>query len=189
MTRRYKILDGALNYLKFGDTASDVTLPANTPLRSFQEWRNNERKITYERTEQSLPGSIDEVSLNPFGLPVDVANQYVVPVSNRAKVFGLGDSVLAAGNTDKDVPEGAIRTRGFVPAKAYVSVPFNDPRPGDPTSKLTGLKYARSNTRSFTLPYGASTANPRESEVRAAIIAVVAQDNIQNSVRFTSEKL
>lgn len=54
MGRRFKILDGALNYLRDGDDATDVTLPAGTPLRRFQEYRNKEQIGTMVANNISL---------------------------------------------------------------------------------------------------------------------------------------
>lgn len=186
--KRYKILDGALEYLAFGDTATDVTLPANTPLRKFQEWRNNEREVNYERLEQSLPGSISEVGVNPFAMPLDGTAIAKAPISQRVLDLNSLADTRGAANVITAVPSTARNYENFEPAKAIVTLPFNDPRTETPTSQLTGLKYNRANKTSYTIPYGKKTGTLLESEVRAEIVAAV-NAIAGASVRFKSEKI
>ena len=185
--KRYKILDGALDYLAFGDEATDVKLPANTPLRKFEEWRDKERKITYDRTEQSLPKELITVKVNPFFRNVTVDDPIQVTLSKRVNDNTVAKKGLAPGNVITSDTITGISVTGYTPAKCTVTLPFNDARAEKPKSQLTGLPYKRSNTASYTFPYGRGTNTEFEAEVRAAIKGAYSATD-KASLRFTAEK-
>lgn len=185
--KRYKILDGALDYLAFGTDATDVKLPANTPLRKFQEWRDKERKVTYDRLEASLPEELLPVKVNPFFRGVTADDPIQVTLSKRVNDNTVAKKGLTPGNVIISDTITGIAVRGYTPAKCTVILPFNDSRTDTPKSQLTGLPYKRSNTASYTFPYGRETNTEFEADVRAAIKgAFPADDNA--SFRFTTEK-
>lgn len=186
MGKRYKVLDGALDYLKYGDTASDVTLPANTPLRKFQEWRNKERKIEYERDNDSLPKSLLDVAIHPFFEAFDTTNYIVVPLSQRTKEAQITTPLLAKANHADSIDDAGEKPKGYKPATCTVSVPNASKNDPNAQSSLTGIKYNKRGTSSYTFPYGITTAKNRESEVRAEIRAA-APDGNNYVFGFTSE--
>jgi hypothetical protein len=188
MAKRFKILDGALNYLKFGDTSSDVTLPAGTPLRKFQEVRRKERAVTYVRETSSLPKSFEIVSINPFAFPVNDTVEAKIPMSQRVAESSAASEAFTVAGISRGATVKGSKYRGFIPAKCTLSIPFAGNAKTDEPSKLTGVKYSTKGRASFTFPYGKKAGTILESEVRAAITAVYA-DNKTYDLRFKSEKI
>ena len=187
-TKRFKILDGALDYLRTTDEGVNPDAPTGTPLKLYQDWKKGARNVTYERTAASKPGELLTVSIVPFGLAEADTAGYRVPLSLRAKNNIPGTNTLVAANIQQDVPPGADDAYGFVPAKATITVPSGTNSTAEVTSKLTGVKYAPSNTVSYTIPMGQKTTTTREIRVREAILAAVS-DVAGVGVSFTSEKL
>ena len=188
MAKRFKILEGALDYLRTQDDGANPDAPTGTPLALYQEWKKGARNVTYDRDDASKPGELLEVSVNPFGLELDGANIYIVPLSKRVKDNIPGTSTLTAANITEEVPNTAKRVKGFIPAKAVISVPSGSTSTQDKTSKLTGVKYAPSNRVSYTIPYGQKTGVVRENAVRAAITEALSTVT-GASVTFESERL
>ena len=188
MSKRFKILKGALEYLRNGDTATDVTLPAGTPLRRFQEWNNKERAVTYTRRTESNPLALDDVSVFPFGIPHSTGDDYIVPISRRTATETSISALRAKANIVSSPSATANRVRGFVPAKCTVSVPNASLNDNSVTSKLTGLSYAKKGAESYTFPYGKSGTVTYEETVRAEIRGALTTS--QNFILvFKSEKL
>lgn len=188
MSRRFKILEGALDYLRTSAETDNPDAPAGTPLKLYQDWKKGARNVTYVRAAASKPGELLEVAVNPFGLALDGANIFRVPLSKRAKDNTPGAGTLVAANIVQEVPNTAKENRGFLPAKATISVPSGSTSTGLETSKLTGVKYRANNKVSYTIPYGKKTGVLVESEVRAAILGAVG--NVTGAqVTFESERL
>lgn len=185
--KRFKILEGALDYLRTDSTDDNPDAPTGTPLKFYQDWRKGSRNVNYERLDSSKPGEIKDAGIIPFGGANLEDNRIKVPISLRASNSAVGQDALTVANTLTEDVEALVAAKNFEPAKAIITVPFNDTRTGDPISKLTGLKYKRSNRTSYTIPYGASTTYDREGQVRAAITAAVTAANSSAEIQFVSE--
>jgi hypothetical protein len=185
--KRFKILKGALQYLRNGDTASDVSLPAGTPLRKFQEWANNEREITYTRRTESKPQLFLEGKVNPFALDADAANLVTVPISKRVELNSTVKAAFTVGGVSVDPAVPGSKKRGFVPAKCTVIVPNASLNKTNEPSQYTGVRYSSKGRETFTFPYGRKTSTAKEADVRADIKTVFAS-NTTYDFRFVSEK-
>ena len=188
MNKRFKILDGALDYLRTTDEGDNPDAPAGTPLKLYQDWKKGSRNVTYTRAGNSLPGELVTVVINPFGLELDGTNLYKVPLSKRTQENLPGAAPLTAANIATDVPSTAKQIRNFLPAKATVSVPSGSTTTTPVSSKLTGIPYKPSNRVSYTFPYGKKTGVLLEASVRADITnAFNGLTDVQ--ISFESEKL
>lgn len=186
-SKRFKVLNSALDYLRTTDEGLNPDAPAGTPLRLYQDWKKGARNISYTRAATSRPDELLTVAVNPFGLLLETVNLYKVPLSKRTKERVPGTNPLVAAGIVEEVPAGAKKVRDFVPAKATVSVPSGSTSTTPETSKLTGVKYQPSNKISYTFPYGKKTGELLESSVRANITG--AFGSVANSqISFTSEK-
>lgn len=188
MTKRYKVLDGALKYLRTDDDDPNPQAPANTPLREYQTWKAGERNIEYEREEDSLPEELLKVVINPFGETFDAENKYIVDLSKRTNDFNGISTLRAAGNIVDVLPDNANNVKGFIPAKCTVAVPDSTKDDPNAESQITKIKYFKKGFRSYTFPYGAGSATDREKTVRNAILDAI-PDGSNYTVTFTSEKL
>ena len=129
-----------------------------------------------------------KVSVNPFGYPTAEGNLAIVPISQRASLSTVGTAIRTAANIDDETEVGAQTLSGFIPAKATIFAGTGATTEVADGSKITGLRYDKRNGASYTIPYGASVARPKEVEVRAAIkAALVASPNA--TVSFKSERL
>lgn len=185
--KRFKILKGALKYLRTSETDIDVTLPAGTPLRKFQDYDNNKVLVNYDRRTGSLPGALLDATLNPFALPLEADSITATKVSRRATLKGEVKALFTLGGLD-DAPDvaGDVR-RGFIPAKCTVTIPNATLAKPNAVSQLTGKKYKTKGSETFTFPYGKNTGNATESEARAAITGAL-NDNPTYGVTFSSER-
>ena len=187
MSKRFKILDGALNYLRTTAEGDNPEAPQGTPLREYQEWKKGARNVEYERAPDSLPEALNDVKINPFYYDVGNTNLIIVPLSSRVQEQTSMNPFLGAANIDAGETNPGRRLAGFIPAKCTVAIPDSTKDNDNATSKLTGVKYKKKGFRTYTFPYGANTANPREREVRIRILAAV-PENANYTVSFTSEK-
>lgn len=188
MTKRYKVLEGALDYLRTTDEGANPDAPVGTPLRQYQDWRKGARNVTYDRAADSLPEELIDVAVNPFYFDVGAQTLTRVPISNRTLTHAPINALREAANITNPVPPTAGDLRGFFPAQCTVSIPDTTKNNPNAVSKITGVAYNKKGYRSFTFPYGAAAQANRESEVRGNILAAVAQgSNFQ--VQFTSEKI
>lgn len=186
--KRFKILEGALDYLRTPGDDDNPDAPLNTPLRQYQEWRKGTRNVSYTRRDDSLPGEINDASLIPFFFTYEEANRILVPISQRAQNETVMNPFLTAANVDTGDTQPARRYRNFIPAKVTVSVlnaQLNDP---NAVSQLTGVTYKKLGKESYTIPYGAKSATTREADVRADIRAAVPEGQNYTLV-FESEKI
>ena len=186
--KRFKILDGALDYLRTSDSAANPEAPANTPLKEYQDWKKGARNVTYDRAEDSLPEELIDVAVNPFYFPVTAQSLTLVPISKRTNDFAAIATLRTAANITTPAPATATRLEKFFPAQCTVSVPDTTKNDPDAISKLTGVKYDKKGYRSYTFPYGASADADRESEVRGNIRAALANGS-NYQLQFTSEKI
>ncbi len=188
MSKRFRRLEAALKYIRPGQGGTVTDAPTGTPLRLYQDWKAGKREVTYTRDASSNPDKILKLSLNPFGMDVDPANLTIVPTSQRANTSSVGDAVRAAANLNTQLTEDATELQGFIPAKATIFAGTGSATAQAGGSKITGLNYKKRNGASFTMPYGASVANSREAEVRAAIRTALAS-SANATVSFKSERL
>ncbi|MEM9507539.1 MAG: hypothetical protein AAGA16_07590 [Cyanobacteria bacterium P01_E01_bin.35] len=188
MSKRYKILDGAIKYLRTNNTDPNPQAPAGTPLRSYQEVVSGERSVTYARADESLPEEFIDVAVNPFGVAFDADNKYIVPISKRSNDFTGLSAARTAGHLITTLPANAKKAIGFEPAKAVVSVPDTTGVPQDATSQITGLAYVKQPKASYTFPYGTGAATDRVAEVRGEILAAL-PTNGNYSVTWKPEKI
>lgn len=188
MSKRFKILEGALDYLRTNDEAANPEAPLGTPLRQYQEWRKGARNVTYTRREESLPEQLNDASLIPFFFGYDEANRLIVPISQRAQNASQMNAILTAANVEVAGESPARRFRNFIPAKVTVSIPNATLNKPEEESKLTGVPYRKIGKESYTIPYGAKNATDREADVRADIRAA-APDAGNYQLQFSSEKI
>ena len=188
MSKRFKILEGALDYLRTNDDGVNPDAPAGTPLRQYQDWKKGARNVTYDRTADSLPEALVEVGVNPFYFDVNAQTLTRVPISQRTLGFTGINALRTAGNITSPAPATATEFRGFKPAQCTVSIPDSTKDNPNAESKLTGVPYDKKGFRSYTFPYGASSEANREAEVRGNIRAAVpGTSNFQ--LQFVSEKI
>lgn len=188
MTRRFSRLRYAASLLASTTGGEGQDAPQGTFLRNFQDYASGRTRLNYTRDEDSLPGEIETVAINPFGLAVDTGNLVQVAFSQRvAESADLAATITAANH--EAVTANIPRAVNFEPAKAVVRrFPATAPTT-TVQSQITGIPYRSSGASSFTIPYGASTGNQREGEVRTAIQAAVNNLPGRNAVTFNSEEL
>lgn len=187
MARRFSRLDYALALLR-NPTATSTPAPeppAGSALHNYYEYATRAKKITINRSSDSLPETYVDVTLQPFGLPVNVANEYKVDISQR-----VADNLANVGNAalyhHKAVTETHKYRLGFIPAKAIVNNVGTTTT--TPTSQITGLRYKTKGGKSYTIPFGAATATEAfEVVVQSAIAAGIAALADKHTVSFTPE--
>lgn len=188
MTKRFSRYAFALKVIKAGTSDTPATADANSPLGKYQKWRKGDVKLEYPRAAESLQKAMLPVAIRPFGLPNAPANLFRVTISKRTQDNTTANSVEAKCNiiiTADDIPPNKVI--GFLPAR--VSLRKLSAGDGtDETSKITGVKYKKKTSASYTLPYGQKDAATTESVVRTEIFDVVKGDATLK-VSFISEKL
>jgi hypothetical protein len=192
MAKRFKNLEAALSYLRApsaDENAIAPDAPAGSQLAKYQEYAAKKRAISYTRDAGSKPGNIKKIVIQPFAVDPAETLGIIVPISKRAQdgltLTGLNADVLNHTAT----LTGGISQRGFIPARATVNVVGT----GDGTpenSKITGRKYQKKNSNSYTLPFGQGSEATASSyaEVKAAIVAAVSAGSGNRSVSFTPER-
>jgi hypothetical protein len=185
--KRFKILKGALKYLRTSATDIDVTLPAGTPLRKFQDYDNNKVLIDYTRRTGSLPGELVDATLTPFAMVIGTASITATRVSKRVVDKAQVKALFNEGGLDDTPATAGAERKGFIPAKCTVIIPNTTLKKTNVTSQLTGKKYSTKGSETFTFPYGKSTGFPTENEVRAAITEAL-NTNPTYKVSFKSER-
>ena len=187
-TKRFKVLRGAINYLKTSDDAPNPQAPSGTPLRAFQEVISGERNLSYDRRTDSLPEELLNAAVNPFGVDFDAANKYIVPLSKRVSDFSGISAARNAGNLLTTLPAEAQVVKGFEPAKAVVSVPDSSLDDNNALSQITNTRYKKKGARNYTFPIGAGSASDRVKGVQAGILAALPTGG-NYSVSFKPEKI
>lgn len=170
--RRFGDLQRTLNMLRSAtsnDNEGDAPdAPPGTRLRFYQDWKKGGRTVTYNRENDSNPGKLEEAKIELFSVS-GTANKATVPVSKRAKdgatAVGLPPGLLGWGN-DATTFLGSV-----VPAK--ITVYLGGTREATATrSKLTGTPYKpRTNSKSYTLPFGKTGTDSYAEKARALITA------------------
>lgn len=188
MTKRFKILDGALNYLRTNSDEANPDAPAGTPLKQYQDWKKGARNIEYTRQADSLPEALNDVKIIPFYYETNVSNLTIVPLSKRVQDESLMNAFLTAANVDAGETNPGRRLNGFIPAKCTVSIPDSTRDNANATSKLTGVSYKKKGAKTYTFPYGASTTDQREQSVRNKILAAVPNGS-NYTLTFNSEEI
>jgi hypothetical protein len=182
MPKRFSRYDFALK-------AVDGQAPASSPAGKYKEYKTGEKKVTYTRGPNSLPGTLVQVFLVPFG--VDGSDLYAVQYSGRAQskfgVTGLGNEILGLAETGGSAPRS---NPGFVPARAVVRAASDTKTPK--LSDITGVSYRRDpGAASYTYPFGTKSPTGPDSKVQtraAAIREAVEAKAASNSVSFKPEQ-
>lgn len=186
--KRFKILEGALDYLRTNDEAANPDAPAGTPLKEYQDWKKGARNVSYDRPADSLPEALVDVAINPFYFDVSAQSLTRVPISRRVLNFAGISTVRNAANITTSITPIVQELAGFFPAQCTVSIPDSTRDNDNAESKLTGVKYKKKGFRSYTFPYGAKADANRESAVRGEIRTAVGNNN-NFQLQFTSEKI
>jgi hypothetical protein len=190
MTRRFSTLNAALKYLRTGDgeDAPIPDAPAGTPLRLYQDWKAGKRQVNYTRESSSNPGNLDEARIKPFGLPSADTTLVLVDISRRSsgkmQEAGLSPADLNIATTGE-----ANRIYNFTPARAIVNV--GAAAGGDgivTTSKITGKKYKKKASDSFTFPFGRGAGEDAAYvKAKSEILGKVSEGTTNRSVSFKPE--
>lgn len=163
-------------------------LPATSKYRKYHEWRSDPTKREIPDANTRARGKDALVGLKPFGLPGAIENQFEVRMSGFSFNEANGNSTLFGniatlyGLTDTGL-EDYIARAGFVPAKVIAG------RLGTPTtetSEITGKKYKKRVTDSYTIPFGKVSDADTEFERQEAILT---QLNTNFSITFKPEYL
>ena len=187
MGKRFSRYDFALEVIRTNNDPDTATIaPANTPLEQYQKYAKGDFVPTYVRAEDSLPGKIEVARIIPFGVATTGSSNYIVPFSQRAKNGAL-EGVTTACNHAKDPAPTDVEAENFIPAKAVISVPGTG-EAKDAESQITGRTYKKKPKKTFTYPYGKSSANEFERNVRVAILAATKTANENARVTFSSEQ-
>jgi len=189
--KRFSRLEYGLKLLRRPADLNDGTpapaAPAGTVLAEYEQFVSRKKTINITREANSLPGTLDDVTVAPFGLPFAAANRAKVPISARARpliaTFGIAGAVNHVAAND------GIKRSGFIPAKAHIG----DVPTGAGTltnSKITGVPYKKKATKSYTVPYGAGAGDAStEFEARTAIITALGASRPRATISFTPEQL
>ncbi len=140
------------------------------------------------RGDDSLPGDEKFCTLKAFAdLPAETI-KYLVNISARA-LTNIGSTGLEAALLGIDItPDGSLeKIRGFVPAKVTVAnIPSG--KGTETESKITGDKYKKKATKTYTFPFGATATHPNYKAAKAAILAAVDTGTANHCVTFKPEK-
>lgn len=188
MSKRFKILNGALDYLRTNDEGANPDAPTGTPLKLYQDWKKGARNISYDTSNWKPSGGLAQGVINPFGLSFGVGNLVSVPVSEKSKSNGALSAAFNAGGLAFNEEADPRKLAKFKPATCTVSAPDASKNDADAKSKLTGVEYNKIGRQSWTFPYGRPNDTAVESEIRAAIKTALS-DNVNYTFQFTSEKL
>ncbi|QYX30064.1 hypothetical protein [Sphaerospermopsis torques-reginae] len=192
MSKRFNNLDAALKYLRSPEAAPDAEIPdapAGTALRKYQDYKAGKVIIQYTRAQDSLPGTLNLVTIKPFGyLPASTVLVRVT-LSNRSagqySTVGLTEAALGITKIAAE-NDTSIELAGFKPARCTVrNTTGTSAAPKD--SKITGLKYKVKAGATYTFPLGRTTQKASYFEQKSAIIALV-ETQATRSVSFTPEK-
>jgi hypothetical protein len=190
MSRRFKALKRALRALRSPTAApNSVTppAPAGSILDECQKYLAGQKVITYTREASSLPGNEKVISLKPFAYIGASTIEIGSTISSRSlanlALFGLSETEL--GFTSPAV-ETVQEMAGYKPAKAIcknVTGTTSVPTP----SKITGEKYSKKASSTFTFPIGRTTERPTWSIQKGFVLAEVAKSTGNKSVTFKTE--
>ncbi|WP_138500900.1 hypothetical protein [Nostoc sp. PA-18-2419] len=194
MARRFNNLKSALKYLRPpGANENSVVpdAPEGTQLRKFQDFKAGKVVVKVTRNADSLPGDETSCSLKAFADLSTSTTRYLVNISGRA-LSGIANTGLNASDdlnidTTPTNNVGLEKVKGFVPAKATVSVVPTGA--GSPIqSKITGNSYKKKAIKTYTYPFGIGTTHNTYKSVKAAIITKVTAPGTNRGVSFKPEK-
>ena len=187
MGKRFSRYEFALEVIRTNNDPDTATIaPPNTPLEQYQKYTKGDFVPTYTRAEDSLPEKIETARIIPFGVTTTGASNYIVPFSKRAREEALNGIITACNHADApDVTD--VEAQGFTPAKAVIVVPGTGTEQ-EAESQITGRKYKKKPKRTFTYPYGKSTSNEFERNVRTVILQAALAANNDAKVTFSSER-
>ena len=185
--KRYKILNGALDYLRTSDEGVNPDAPLGTPLKLYQDWKKGARNITYDTTNWKTAGELRDVAIFPFFKPYAAGDDLIVPASGKTLDSAVVADYRNQANIVAEPSDSAVRGQKYTPAKCTVSVPDASKNDATATSQLTGIQYNKVGRQSFTFPYGKSATVDYEQTVRADILAATpAEADVQ--ISFSSER-
>lgn len=184
MGRRFAELEEVYSTLTAIDFNFD-SLPVNNKYRKYREWKLDPEKRKLDPGAAQNTGDRKVVLLNPFGLPADPDNKFIVKMSGRAfaQIGGAAGTASLYRLTTDSIPPTAKGLPGLVPAKAHLAVKgatTND------ISKITGRPYKSRTGESYVIPFGRETETQTEFTVQDAILANRAATAV---VSFTPERL
>ena len=186
MARRFSRLEHALKTLRTPNNTGLVPeAPSGTILAKYQDYAKGAVVVNYPRSSGSLPEELIQTTVFPFFYGGVATTGAIVRFSKRAAEAGTVDAIQQVCNLVAVDPESHSYKRKFVPAKVTAFVGTGSETAA--TSKITGVRYSKRNGQSYTFPYGASVAEPKESQVRKdMVVATAANENI--SLSFRSER-
>jgi len=187
MPKRFSRLNYALKLLQNPATIDDpnatpIDPPDNSALKNFADFRAGKKKIKVEYPDESKPGSIITVGVRPFSLPIDAANQFLVPISNRANEEK--QNLMAATHNHLANTDDVVENASLVPARAIIFRTDSGATEQVKTSSITGLKYTTKAGESFTIPFGAAATGDETYELPART-AIVAQIKGNQTLKLT----
>lgn len=172
MARRFAKLKYGLDMLRAPNSTTPAPdAPAGTVARKFQDYKGGKVKLTYTRSAASKPGEIIKVSILPFHFGGEAGSEAIVAQSKRADEKSEMSGVQTQCNQITVNSVIHKKLARFIPAKATV-FDYGTTTTSE-TSQITGIRYDKKAGNSYTFPYGASTAEKAEREVRKGILAAV----------------
>lgn len=191
--KRFSRLEHALKLLRrptdIGDpTATAPAAPAGSALEEYEKFTSRKKFINITRTADSLPKSLIEVALQPFGFPNTAANKTLISYSQRASTALATYGGAATFNHAASV-DNSQKRYGFKPAQAVVFDPGGTVTTTPKTSKITGIPYKARGGKSYTFPFGVGTGDDEATEFacRNTIVTIIAGVKANASVSFKAE--
>lgn len=188
MPKRFNNLKAALKLLRPLNGQGDAPDLADTSALGFyQAVVAGKKAVEYgDRANDSKPKGESRYALTPFATPAADATKVKVTMSQRAEekvsAAGLTTGDLNALNTTQ-VMTDAVQLYRFQPAKITVRVFTEGTTPTN--SKLTGRRYKKTNSASYTYPFGWETGK-NYATAKSALAAKVQGDN--RTASFTPER-
>jgi hypothetical protein len=191
--KRFSRLDHALKLLRrpvdINDpTATAPAAPAGSALAEYEKFVGRKKFINLTRTTDSLPGSLIEVTIMPFGFADAPASRTQVSYSRRSSLLVATYGGVATFN--HEATNDGIRRAGFVPAKATIFDPAGTTTTPK-TSQITAIPYKKRTGKSYTIPFGrgAGADEATEFACRATVATAIQGARPNASVSFKSEEL
>lgn len=165
-------------------------IPATGPLKEYNDWRTGVKTVTYTRTADSKTGGFNVVGVDAFAFSDAALQKILTTISKRAD--DQKDTVLGTTGAGalqlKTTLDNYIDRYGFIPAKAIVFVPDATQADTLKPSEITGVRYNPREGKSYTYPFGRSSATDGEADRAAAIQSALITAG-SRSVSFTPERV
>ncbi|MGF1542871.1 MAG: hypothetical protein ACFCU5_20915 [Pleurocapsa sp.] len=187
MGRRFKRLNYALKALSAPNSDVKGNAPAGSILDRYQKFKNGETILSYPRSPDSKPKSLEFVSVKPFFFGGAADSEAIIKYSKRTADAAAAAAVKALCNHVPVDNESHKVIARFRPAKVTLFKETSEGATAPETSKITGVRYDKKRGNSYTLPFGASTADKSENEVRKKLLVPVLADATLNA-SFTPER-